>query len=202
MGYYIRVLSPDTKVASLSRISDFFLEQHLDVKMSFRGNEDNWDNLLIAHPNKLEICEVERNPVEDGKLGQEEIREFLDEIQGCRPISAIPWLSDRLIKVKTIYAIQIFSKGSEYDKGWEIIGAIHESILKDVSGITQADNEGFSNEEGNHILWQFSDNVTGSWSMAVLKEDKWVNFEMDLGNQIQREHFFRGEIPPNVVMLD
>ncbi|HSE26404.1 MAG TPA: hypothetical protein VLB68_32350, partial [Pyrinomonadaceae bacterium] len=61
--------------------------------------------------------------------------------------------------------------------------------------ILQADNEGFSNEEGYHILWQFNDSVNGTWWMAVMKGDQWKPFQMDLGDHKQRESFFKGQIP-------
>jgi hypothetical protein len=68
-----------------------------------------------------------------------------------------------------------------------------------VSGIFQADREGFSNEDRYHILWQFSDSTAGNWWMGVLKDGSWVHFEMDLGNPQQWESFFAGELPAGVV---
>ncbi len=69
------------------------------------------------------------------------------------------------------------------------------SNLTSAPSILQADSEGFSNEGGYHILWQFNDSVEGPWWMGVLRDGKWTHFEMDLGNQKQRESFLLGLIP-------
>lgn len=73
-----------------------------------------------------------------------------------------------------------------------------EHIRAAAPSIIQADLEGFTNEEGYHILWQFSDPVTGPWWMGVLKNNAWVHFQMDLGNVSHREAFLRGEVPQRV----
>ena len=57
--------------------------------------------------------------------------------------------------------------------------------------ILQADNEGFTNEEGFHIVWQFSDSVSGAWNMAVLQDGTWHHFKMDLGDPDHREAFLQ-----------
>ena len=59
----------------------------------------------------------------------------------------------------------------------------------------QADREGFSNEDGYHILWQFSESAKGDWWMGVLRDGSWTHFQMDLGNLKQRESFFQGLVP-------
>lgn len=197
MPYYIRVLSTSPITASLQKIKTQLQKQRLDAKLSSAGEQDNWDRLLVTHPDDLEICEIERNPVENDGLGQEEIQEFLEEIENCRPPTAVDWLKNYLKDVKTIYAMQILFEGADHGNGWEIIGVVKEAIHGDVSGIIQADHEGFTNEDGYHILWQFSENVDGLWWMAVLKDGKWKNFQMDLGNHVHREHFWRGEMPPD-----
>jgi len=74
-----------------------------------------------------------------------------------------------------------------------------DALREHAGGIQQADGEGFSNEDGFHILWQFSEKATGSWWMAVLDETgKWVTYPMDLGNEKHRKAFKEGRIPPGV----
>jgi hypothetical protein len=58
--------------------------------------------------------------------------------------------------------------------------------------------DGFTNEEGFHIVWQFSDTVSGAWNMAVLQDETWYHFLMDLGDLDHREAFQNGEVPPDV----
>jgi hypothetical protein len=64
--------------------------------------------------------------------------------------------------------------------------------------IVQADGEGFTNEDGYHIIWDFSDQVTGPWWMAVLVNGRWVPFKMDLANRGHREAFLAGRVPAGV----
>ena len=75
-------------------------------------------------------------------------------------------------------------------------------IFTQVVGIIQADREGFSDEKGYHILWQFSNSVKRPWWMSVLKDGQWVRFQMDLGNRKHRAAFFRGQVPAGVKMAE
>src|SRR5512135_3082541 len=61
--------------------------------------------------------------------------------------------------------------------------------------IIQADGEGFTNEEGYHIVWQFADHVSGPWKMGVLQDGVWQHFTMDLGDPDHRSAFLRGAVP-------
>jgi len=55
--------------------------------------------------------------------------------------------------------------GTEVDNGFEIMHRVYASVWSLAGGILQADQEGFSNESGHTILWQFSDNVRGAWNV-------------------------------------
>ena len=125
----------------------------------------------------------------------------MEEIAECKPVSAAKWLADYLPKVKTIYAFQWLS-GTDVKDGRAIIGSLMIGLHKTVGGVIQADGEGFSDDEqGDSILWQFSDGVNGPWRMAILQDGRWVRFEMQLGNRKHREAFLRGEIPAGVKIL-
>jgi hypothetical protein len=156
-----------------------------------------WDQLVIANSAGLEICVIERNEISTGSLVEQEIAEFKAEITACLPSSAANWLRSYLESVRTIYAFQVLS-GTYAEDGWDILGLAKEAVTSSVGGIVQADNEGFTNEEGYHILWQFSDHVSGEWWMAVLKDGRWQKFKMDLGSQVHRAAFSAGEIPSGV----
>jgi hypothetical protein len=153
-----------------------------------------WENLVLSHADGDAIAAIERNPVLPGTLGGDEIAEFIEAISGCRPASAVPWLTSFLGSVKTIYSLQHLS-GTEVGNGADALRAVSESIWARGGAILQADGEGFSNEDGYHILWQFNDNVSGPWWMAIRQEDKWVPFEMELGNLEQRAAFLEGRVP-------
>jgi hypothetical protein len=55
---------------------------------------------------EVEVAVIERNPVSDGSIGQDEVADFIEDIQDCRPKSGVQWLENYLASVKTIYAFQ------------------------------------------------------------------------------------------------
>ena len=95
---------------------------------------------------------------------KEESQGFIEEIQDYKPASAVAWLAKFLPSVRSIYAFQLL-RGTDHKNGWDILGPVKNSIFDQATGIIQADGEGFSNEDGYHILWQFSDSVkaNGGW---------------------------------------
>jgi len=200
MGYYIRVLSKSSVPIPVSQLRDALdlTGTKIDVEV---GEAGSWSHLRLLHddpeaPFDGVIAVIERNPVEPGSLGSGEIAEFLDEIETHKPESSRRWLRDYVLQVRVIYCFQVIHQGAEWRNGWHALHTLQEEIRETHGGIFQADYEGFSNEDGYHILWQFSGLVSGPWKMAVLGPDnQWMPFEMDLGNQKHREAFFAGKIP-------
>jgi hypothetical protein len=200
MGYYIRVLAPSEAVPFLTRLLSIVPEgQEL---LSESHEEPEWTQLRLRHKTGQEIALIERNPVRPGELGQEELNEFIDNIQDEKPDSAVQWLLRFLPRVRTIYAFQLLS-GKEVDAGWAGVHAVQRAIWKEVGGILQADLEGLSNEDGYHILWQFIGDPEGPYPVAVLNGDKttWTAFEMDLGNPDHRKAFLDGRVPQDAKLL-
>jgi hypothetical protein len=200
LGYYIRILSPSEKIPSIARIRTALSQENLAGTLTVEsGVDDDWTQVILAHKDGPEIADIERNVASSNDLVSEEIDEFLEEIGDCKPASAAAWLAEYLPTVKTIYAFQLL-RGTDEENGWDILAKVKESILTQAGGILQADGEGFSDEEGYHILWQFSDSIKGPWWMSVLEDGEWVRFQMDLGNKEHRAAFFRGEVPEGVKM--
>lgn len=201
MGHYIRVLSPNPVRVKMSRLTEALEELGAPVALSGDSDETNWRQMILAHPEGKDIAVVECDLVEKGSLAEEEIGELLEEIAEAQPASAAAWLQTYLPKVKAIYAIQVVA-GANEGEGWDVVDTIRNALLAQAGGIIQADNEGFSNEEGYHILWQFDEDVEGAWWMAVLKNGKWVKFEMDLGDPDHRAAFQAGKVPGGVSLAD
>ncbi len=195
MGYYIRVLTSKSDPASPTLLEKAAQAHGASVTGDVSAAE--WDQLVVTNSAHHEVCAIERNVILAGSLGEEELAEFQAEVAACFPASAAKWLESYLKSVRTIYAFQVLS-GTYADRGWEILGSVKEALLGAVGGIVQADGEGFSNEEGYHILWQFSDDVSGEWWMAVLKDGRWEKFKMDLDDRAHRAAFMAGEIPSGV----
>ena len=70
--------------------------------------------------------------------------------------------------MKTIYAFQHL-QGAEIGEGSNALHALRAKLWERGDAILQADDEGFTNEEGYHIVWQFSDSVSGPWNMGVFR---------------------------------
>jgi hypothetical protein len=200
MGYYVRVLCTSPDCISLSALQSTLQKNKLRATISAEdGASDDWSQLILSHADGCEIASIERNLVHEGTLGSDELAAFADEVAHCKPANAAKWLLDYFSRVRCIYAFQVLS-GTDHKNGWEILGAVKNRIWSSAPSILQADQEGFSNEDGYHILWQFGDSVNGDWWMGVLRDGQWKHFQMDLGNSKHREAFSEGRIPDGVTL--
>jgi hypothetical protein len=199
--YFTRVLSKQDEFPSFEELADFVRGGFPHYKLTVEsGEEEEWESLLLCGDDQVEVAVVERNPVEIGSVGQDEIAEFLDELQDCKPESGVEWLTEYLAEVKTVYAFQHL-QGSETEEGGNVLHALRSHLWERGDAIIQADNEGFTNEEGFHIVWQFSDSVSGPWNMGVWKDDLWHHFKMDLGDPEHRAAFLAGEVPDDLTAV-
>lgn len=203
MGYYVRVLAEKAEVIPVSEIQKRLDQEGLVVRADLEaGKANDWWQIVLRHQSDgVEITSIERDVVDPGELGESEIEEFLEEIEDARPESAAQWLTQYLPSVKVIYAFQILSGTDDRPGGWEAVHAVMDELHTRLGGIHQADAEGFTNQNGHHILWDFPDGVEGPYEMAVLEEDTWRAFEMDLGNPAHREAFLNGQVPDGVTLL-
>lgn len=197
MGYYIRVLGKNLGSIPLDELREAAKPAVLHVS---KGQGDAWQELTLSHKSAKEIAVIERNPVIEGQLGADELREFIDEVAHCKPETASTWLQQYLPSVKVIYAFQLLS-GTDVNDGWTPLHRLYNAVWNHAGGILQADGEGFSDEGGFTILWQFSDGVSGEWNMGVLNDGDWVHFQMDLGNEQHRKAFLGGEVPDGAKFL-
>jgi len=203
MPYYIRVLGSQDPDIHFDELIDALRQDGLTAKFELDPSEQpgKWTMFDLFNNDGEALAQIERNTVNEGELGQEELDEFREIIQDYKPASAVQWLTNYFDTVKVIYAFQLLNAAFD-ENNFEIISSIKTKIWNKTKGILQADNEGFSNEDGFHILWQFSDNVTGDWSCAVNNSSgKWDNFIMDLGDTTQRKEFRNGAIPKNAKRL-
>jgi hypothetical protein len=190
VGYYIRILGKNLTSPPLEELRKAASPAEIEA-----DEGEDWEALVLKHKSGSPIAFIERNPVVEGELGFEEIQEFLNEVPHYKPASAVAWLKNYLPSVKVIYSFQLL-QGTEIDDGFTLMHKVHEVVWRHAGGILQADSEGFGNEDGNTILWQFNDDVTGPWNAAVLAPGgHWLSFELDLGSKAHREAFWRGEVP-------
>lgn len=198
MPYYTRVLSKDEEFPSFEELAQFVRTEHQEFRLTIEEeDEEGWQTLLLSGIDDVEVAIIERNPVFDDSIGQEEIDEFIEDIEDCKPRSGVEWLRDFLASVKTIYAFQHL-RGNDTVAGSNALHALRSKLWERGDAILQADNEGFTNEEGYHIVWQFSDSVSGPWNMGVLQDGVWRHFSMDLGDPDHRAAFMKGSVPADL----
>jgi hypothetical protein len=199
--YYTRVLSKDEEFPTFDELADIIRAEHPHCKLTIEeGDEEEWETLLISGDDEVEIALLQRDPVADGSVGQDEIADFLEDLKECKPESGVAWLDNYLASVKTIYAFQHL-QGADSEEGSAALHGLRSALWERGNSIIQADLEGFTNEEGFHIVWQFSDTVSGAWNMGVLKDGNWHHFKMDLGDPDHRAAFMAGEVPSDVTSV-
>ena len=198
MAYYTRVLSKDDQFPSFDELAQTIRAEHPDFRLTIEeGDEEEWETLLLSSVDEVEVALLERLPVEDGSVGQDEIADFLEDLTDCKPEANVEWLTDYLDEVRTVYTFQHL-QGAETVDGLSALHGLRSALMERGDAILQADGEGFTNEEGFHIVWQFSDAAAGPWNMAVLQDGVWHQFAMDLGDPDHREAFLAGEVPRDV----
>ena len=90
MGYYTRVLSKDEEFPSFDELAQFVRAEHPQFKLTLEeGTEEEWESLLLSGNDEVEVAVIERNPVSDGSIGQDEIAEFIEETQDAKPESGV-----------------------------------------------------------------------------------------------------------------
>jgi hypothetical protein len=198
MPYYTRVLSKDEEFPPFVELAQFVRAEHPQFKLTLEeGTEEEWESLLLSGNDDVEVAVIERNPISEGSIGEDDIAEFIEETQDAKPETGVAWLQEFLASVKTIYAFQHL-QGNEFEGGSNALHALRTKLWERGDAILQADGEGFTNEEGYHIVWQFSDSVSGPWNMAVLQDGVWRQFTMDLGDPDHRAAFLEGSVPDDL----
>jgi len=203
MGYYTRILGVNENKISISQIEEELRRVGLNARFeSNHGNtQDNWSRISVYNSSNELIMGIERNPILEGNIGKEELDEFRDEVVQDKPESAAKWLYQYFEKVKVIIAFKLKHDVSEGENN-EIVDFIKSFIWEQVGGVLQSDEEGFTNEDGSHILWQFNYKAQGEWKMAVLNsEGEWIKFIMNMDDESQYKAFLEGHVPDNAAVI-
>jgi hypothetical protein len=199
MIHYTRVLSKDEEFPSFDELAQLVRAELPDFKLTLEeGTEEEWESLLLSGNDEVEVAVIERHPVLDGSAGQDEIADFIEETQDAKPESGVAWLHEYLASVKTVYTFQHLL-GDAFEEGSNALHALRTRLWERGEAILQADGEGFTNEEGYHIVWQFSDSISGPWNMGLLQDGVWRHFTMDLGDPDHRAAFLEGSVPEDLI---
>jgi hypothetical protein len=204
MGYNMRVYALSDASLPVPHIQEHLGEEELRVTIEVHSGEEScWSAITLAHEDNGDpIAFVEREMVSPDGLAGRVIAELISNLGETKPPTATRYLQGFLQSVKTIYFFQILN-GAYRDDGWKAIHTVQGQMIEELGGILHADLEGFRNEEGYQITWEFVDSAEGECAMAVLDpNDHWIVFRMDLGNAQYREAFCAGRIPPDLQTWD
>jgi hypothetical protein len=194
LPYYTRVFSKDEEFPPFDELAQWIRAEHPGYKLAIEdGTEEEWETLLLSGNDEVEVALIERIPVFD----EDDVSEFMEDLHDCKPESGVQWLKEYLASVRTIYAFHHL-QGSETEDGSNTLHALRSHLWERGDAIIQADGEGFTNEDGYHIVWQFSDSVSGPWNMGIFQDGIWYHFKMDLGDPDHRAAFFNGEVPEDL----
>ncbi len=191
MSYTLSLLSPSSQHFSATSLAQSLHTAWVRVEA---GGDADWQQLVLQHADADDIVQIDRLPVATGTEGEAAIQQFLLQIAAAMPLSAAQWLLDYLLQVRTVYRFTLCEGIHEAD-GWDEMDAFKQALHERAGGIFQSDNEGFSNEAGFHILWQFADDASGPWWMAVRQNGEWQPFQMELSDPEQKEAFLLGQVP-------
>lgn len=190
MGYNVRLLTSSTKVVP-------FTELMLDIETVklVSGMDISWERIEIFNSEGSLISVLERNAVSPGSPAEASLTELKRSVERSYPVGAREWIIQYLTRIKTIYDFQLLTDNIKKDS-WLVLGRV-QNLLKDaLTGIIQADNEGYYNENGDYILWQMYEGASGSVPAAILNENgEWIKFELRLNDEKAIEQFKRGIVP-------
>jgi hypothetical protein len=194
---YIRVLAESDQKAPLSELRTV-LGPAFEV-VAEGGDELEWPGLILRQVNGPEVAIIRRDPVGEGKSGSEELAELASGMQNASPARTVEWLRHYFAHVKVVYTMEPLPGSEELDGASAMLRA-QAYFWKRFGGILQADNEGFSNREGYHVLWQFRNPQQGELEAAVMDDNgEWIGFVMDMDDPEQVAAFQRGEVPAGAV---
>jgi hypothetical protein len=222
MAYYMDVVSHSLACPSLQAI-EIPLFSEFDASYEIRGGtEDDWREieLLWVEPDDdededdgFDARETGRSAV-DGhdpadefatiirRVNPAEVAKYVESFReelltgGVRPERGSRWVADWLQGAQTWYSFTPHSSDRD-DEAMDVLRAIMWSIQRDTNGLAYADLEGWSNQEGDQITWQFTERPhTGLWWFAVLDDSgAWQRCRIDLSDTRQCEEFRSGRIP-------
>ena len=109
MGYYTRVLTTQAECIPIPALAKALKEENCRAIIQTDDDPESWGQAVLALPGGPEIAAMERNMVTDGSLGDEELQEFREELDGAFPKSGASWLQEFLPRVRCIYAFQHLS---------------------------------------------------------------------------------------------
>ena len=202
MAYYMRLFTKSAEWMSIHDLAAAVRDAgHEALYGIAAGSEAQWLQVHVRNNSGQDICVIERTERGDG-LFDEELAEFYELLRGLEPRSGAVWVSKYLKDVAVTYAVRVFQAAFDPNATGPHPGDLLWSLKHQVGELIQADGEGFTNEDGYTVVWQFAGNVTGDWAVAVLDEaGNWHSARIDLGDKQHRLAFKAGRLPESIAEI-
>lgn len=191
-----------TKNVALSTdaVAQWLVDALVDAEIESDEEEGSgtWSQIALYLDNGDPVAEIdrfERGEEEFDDYIADAVRALLDDKEPVMPHSAVRWLCQYMHSVQVVFNFKPHQ--AFYDeKGWAIFNEVWTNLKKLEPGIVHVQGEGFTNEAGAQITWEFPNGTVGEWKMAVLDEhNNWIDFKMDLANLEQCQAFQAGKLP-------
>lgn len=185
---------------STDLIAQWFQDALIDGEIETDEDETGlWTQIALYTEDGDPVVEIDKFARGDAAFDDyiaDVVRRLLDDKEPVKPHSAVKWLCNFMTKVQTVYVLR--PQQSLYDEpGWEIFNEFWTNLKDLEPGIVHCQGEGFTNEQGAQITWEFPAGASGDWKMALFdsRKNSWIEFSMDLANQEQRSLFLAGTLP-------
>ena len=198
MSEYIRLITKNENEINLKNIEEILKNTDMVTEV-INNTSGNWEKIVVKREDTNQIVTV----LTIAENIEEEKKNLEKDIMGAEPSNAAEWVLKYLNDSKKIYKFEIL-EGAEDQYGWYTLESIREAVWEDVEGILQNDGEGYRNEEGFFILWQFEyEELEGPYEAAVMdKKGKWQCFEMELSDEEHISQFKDGKVPEGLEIFE
>ncbi|MGM0418882.1 MAG: hypothetical protein ACQEQS_09185 [Thermodesulfobacteriota bacterium] len=195
MPFFIRLFSIYDKLLSIETLSFLTETDPLFEDIDFEKEVTSTHNQFIIKKKGLEAALIIENlpaKKDEDKFKLDNIIEYACE---KKPLKSAKWVKKYLKKTSVLYEF-IPLADLETEEDWEIFSLLYIEAWAYLRGIFQIKNEGFTNESGDIIFWDFPYDATGSRTAALRTfTGRWKTFELDIEDNSQKNKFLKGKIP-------
>lgn len=197
MSEFARLITKSEKEINFKNIDEVLKGTDMEIEVEKDGS-GKWNKIVLKRNDFNQIVSV----ITRAENLEEEKKLLTNELSEAEPANAAEWVKEYISASKNIYKFEIL-EGAEDQYGWYSLESVRESVWEETDGILQNDGEGYRNEEGFFIVWQFEYEVEGPYEVAVMdKKGKWHCFEMELENEEHTAKFKEGKVPEGIEILE
>ncbi|MCB9480789.1 MAG: hypothetical protein H6681_05090 [Desulfobacteraceae bacterium] len=201
MNYQTRLFCQTQKLLTSDILRSGLGSEALAQNLLFETEKTDTHNQIIVKKNKLELIIIIELLPEKKEEDNIKLKSIIEYSEKKLPQKNMKWVKKYISKTKVFYEFIPLSQ-FESEEDWEILSIIQTEAWVNSRGIFQYIDEGFTNESGDLVLWDYPFSITGK-RIAAVKDftGRWKTFEMDLESINQRKSFFEGKVPKNSKLI-